>query len=89
MEITIEGERIKTVDDFHLEIREKLKFPEYYGENLDALWDCLTSWIDLPVILIWSYADISKANLGDEFDRIKDVLSSAEREIDGFSIRYV
>lgn len=89
MEIIIDGERIKTTDDFHLEIKEKLEFPDYYGENLDALWDCLTGSIDLPVTLVWDNADLSKENLGDEFDRIVDLFSSAENEIDGFSVRYV
>lgn len=60
MEIIIDGERIKTTDDFHLEIKEKLEFPDYYGENLDALWDCLTGSIDLPVTLVWDNADLSK-----------------------------
>ncbi|MBB6108062.1 barstar family protein [Mucilaginibacter lappiensis] len=89
MEITIEGERIKTINDFHLEIKKKLTFPEYYGENLDALWDCLTSSIDLPVTLIWRNADRSKVSLGDGFNSIVDVLSSAEKEIDGFRVRYI
>ncbi|MGF7037363.1 barstar family protein [Mucilaginibacter lappiensis] len=88
MDIIIEGERITTIDDFHLEIKKKLGFPEYYGENLNALWDCLTSSIDLPVTLIWRNFDISKANLENEFNSIIDLFSSAEKEINGFSIRY-
>lgn len=38
----------KSVYDIHEKIQEGLKFPDYYGKNLDALWDCLTD-MDAPV----------------------------------------
>ena len=31
----------KYVVDLHNRIREALEFPEWYGRNWDALWDCL------------------------------------------------
>ncbi len=33
----------------HKYLREALNFPEYYGENLDALHDCLTELDDVLV----------------------------------------
>lgn len=38
----------KSVYDIHEKIQEGLEFPNYYGRNLDALWDCLTD-MDAPV----------------------------------------
>ncbi|MBO5066568.1 MAG: barstar family protein [Clostridia bacterium] len=38
----------RSVYDIHEKIQEGLKFPGYYGKNLDALWDCLTD-MDSPV----------------------------------------
>jgi len=36
----------------HAEIARRLSFPEYYGENLDALHDCLTDIsVDTAVII--------------------------------------
>lgn len=37
---------VKSFDEFHDLIREKLNFPEYYGRNLDAMHDCLTDIVD-------------------------------------------
>ncbi len=33
----------KYLSDFHFRIKKALDFPEYYGENLSALWDLLWS----------------------------------------------
>lgn len=30
-------------DDAHIYLKEMFRFPDYYGENLDALYDCLCS----------------------------------------------
>lgn len=32
----------ETEQDIHRILKETLDFPEYYGNNLDALYDCLT-----------------------------------------------
>lgn len=41
-EIMIDGSAIFTSPDFHKALATALSFPDYYGNNLDALYDCLT-----------------------------------------------
>ena len=36
----------ETLREFHLWLKEECHFPEYYGCNLDALYDCLTDRSD-------------------------------------------
>jgi ribonuclease inhibitor len=38
----IDGRLMRTAQGFYDEISEKLAFPDYFGRNLDALYDCLT-----------------------------------------------
>lgn len=41
-EIVIDGGAIFTSPDLHDALSSALAFPDYYGRNLDALYDCLT-----------------------------------------------
>ena len=45
-EVNLTG--VQTAREMHEAIRAGLDLPEYYGMNLDALWDCLTGGIALP-----------------------------------------
>ena len=40
--ITLKLDKFNTKKELHSYLKKKLKFPDYYGENLDALFDCLT-----------------------------------------------
>ena len=38
----IDFTHVDRFDEFHDAIRKGLDFPDYYGKNWSALWDCLT-----------------------------------------------
>ena len=40
--IYLNGKAMKNREDMHAHLRRRLKLPEYYGNNLDALFDCPT-----------------------------------------------
>ena len=48
-EIVLYGEEMK--ENPHEYIKEQLDFPDYYGENLDALFDCLTEMGKKTIII--------------------------------------
>ena len=37
---------VKTWVDIHSIIEKEFDFPDYYGANWDAFWDCITDFID-------------------------------------------
>ena len=49
-EIILDGRLM--VENPHEYIKEQLEFPDYYGNNLDALYDCLGEVYNKTIIII-------------------------------------
>ena len=80
MKVEIKGIEIKTEKDFHKAISSALNFGPYYGDNLDALWDILTTDIERPVMLIWKDSNLSKKAMGKDFDNIINILKKVSEQ---------
>jgi ribonuclease inhibitor len=49
--IEIDFKEIKNNADFYKQLKSKIELPDYFGNNLDALYDVLTGYIKLPLRL--------------------------------------
>lgn len=45
---TFDRKDFKWAEEFYKIIKDELNFPEWFGENADALWDMLTGFIETP-----------------------------------------
>jgi len=79
MEVVLEGKRIRTALDVHLQLEKLLDLPSYYGRNVHALWDVMTSDVERPLLLIWRDSAESRQALGEEFDQIVAVLERVQQ----------
>lgn len=52
MKITLDARCMETKEKAHAYLKEKLNFPEYYGGNLDALYDCLCELSDVKLVIL-------------------------------------
>lgn len=52
MQTTIDITGLITAEAIHDEVARALHLPDYYGKNLDALWDCLGD-LDMPLTITW------------------------------------
>ena len=46
---TLDFTRVNYINEVHQIIKEELDFPEHYGMNWDACWDCLTDMAGDPI----------------------------------------
>ncbi len=86
-EIEIKGGELNDIKELHGLLRKKLNLPEYYGENLDSLWDLITGEIDLPVSILWSNYRKSEESLGEQASKYLALFEDADKEIDGFKFK--
>ena len=47
------------LNELHERIQVALEFPDYYGKNLDAFWDCINRDCDIDFVTIKGCADIA------------------------------
>lgn len=72
-EFYLDGACVLSEKEFHFIISLSLNFGPYYGKNLDALWDRLSTDIERPVKIIWLNSELSRVGLGNYFDKIIEV----------------
>lgn len=85
----IDGRKIVSVKDFYREVGRSVNGPGgYFGQNLDALADCLRGGFgtpeNLPYEFEWMHSDLSRRHLQDVrrgqgtfFDAVRDVFNDA------------
>ena len=61
---TIDCASIRTREDLHSVFREALQLPAWYGCNLDALHDCLTSLTGTVRLVNWEIAETALGKYG-------------------------
>ena len=75
--ITVDGKELTSPKALHATLKNALSFPDYYGGNLDALFDALTDIHEVTCVVIENSAD-AKANLGEYFWRFMEVFTDAQ-----------
>ena len=83
--IYIDFSEIGDEQDFYQQLKEKLSLPENFGDNLDALYDSLTGFVELPLHL--ELVNMSVNQLED-FETLLETLEEADEKTEGFSFTY-
>lgn len=52
MKYILDGKKMISKEETHAYLKETFGFPDYYGNNLDALYDCLTEMGQMEVVFI-------------------------------------
>ena len=73
------------IEDFFEQLKEKMKLPDTFGDNLDALYDSITGFAELPLHI--EFVNMSVEQL-DNFEDLLTTLEDADEELDDFSFAY-
>ncbi len=75
----LNARRMTTKENAHAHIKERLRLPEWYGNNLDALHDCLGE-IGKPTRITVRFAPLLEQTLGEYGTKLLSVLNDAALE---------
>ena len=77
---TLDFSKIQHWNEFHQIIKQELDFPDYYGENWDAFWDCITDMVDGRRILYIEIigAEVLQQKYLDDFNFLLKCLRDAK-----------
>jgi ribonuclease inhibitor len=79
MIVEVDLSHIDTDRKFHEALAKALDFGPYYGYNLNALWDRMSTDVERPLELVLTNAAVCRAALGSDFEKILAVLEKATR----------
>ena len=72
----VDFSKVKTMYELHQLLKDSFAFPDHYGMNMDAFWDCITWDIDIPATIYISGIDrlpkdlyLAKEKLNEILDR--------------------
>lgn len=85
-EVIFDFNRISSIEDFYTIAAKKLRLPDHFGKNLDALWDCITGDIALPATVKFSNLSLNQL---EQFDQLILLFEDAASELnDDFNFEY-
>ena len=87
MRFVLDVSACETAEDLHCELAEGLRFPAWYGGNLDALHDCLTD-LPEPKELIVRGALALDDLLGRRANAFRRVLDDSAEENPNLTVRF-
>lgn len=72
-------------EDFYAQLKEKIKLPEHFGDNLDALSDVITGELEMPLHIEFVNMTVDQLEI---FEDLLLTLEDAEEEMEDFTFTY-
>ena len=69
----------KYISELHQRFQKALEFPDYYGKNLDAFWDCISIDCDVDFVTVIGSKSLPY-DLKPTMEKIADLLEQNKQE---------
>ncbi len=84
-EYVLDGTRVRSKRTMYTALADALSFPDWFGHNLDGLYDCLVDLSWLPegeLVVIWTHPEVLARADPAGYRAIREVLDDA---VEGFA----
>ncbi|UFH33246.1 barstar family protein [Chryseobacterium sp. C-71] len=72
-------------EDFYTQLKEKIKLPAHFGDNLDALSDVISGELQMPLHLEFVNMSVDQLEI---FEDLLTTLEDTEDDVKDFSFAY-
>ena len=72
-------------EDFYAQLKEKIKLPDHFGDNLEAFSDVISGELKMPLHLEFVNMSVDQLEI---FEDLLTTLEDAEDETEDFSFAY-
>ncbi|MBC3271083.1 barstar family protein [Pseudomonas sp. SWRI81] len=80
MKIELDGLSISSEQDFHKRIASAFSVAQHYGNNLNALWDLLSTDVERPIEIAWKNLKESEQSMGETFSKIISIFERTKNQ---------
>lgn len=87
--LMLDGSSIENLSQLHTAFMRAFSFPEWYGKNFDALFDCLTDMEEEAVIRVTEQTQLWEHLGMDAVNTLRHVLADAAAENPNLKIEYM
>lgn len=84
-EVFIDFSILNDYDEFYEQLKEKLNLPDFFGDNLDALYDVISGDLELPLHI--EFVNMNLMQL-ETFEDLLTCMEDAAENVEGFSFSY-
>lgn len=85
--IVLDFDGIQSLWTLHEYFKKVFNLPNYYGHNMDALWDCLYCAFEFPTTIILKNIEKIPAEMGEEVDIMLELFDDLQREDERVTVR--
>ncbi|MCM1235396.1 MAG: barstar family protein [Ruminococcus flavefaciens] len=86
-EIMLDFSGIKTLWNLHEYFKEVFHLPDYYGHNMDALWDCLYYSFEFPTTITLKNVEKLPSEMHEAVETMLEIFDDLQREDEKVTIQ--
>lgn len=85
--IVLDFDGVKSLWALHEYLKEMFHLPEYYGHNMDALWDCLHCSFECPTTIVLKNVEKIPPEMGRAVELMLELFDDLQREEEKVTVR--
>lgn len=85
--ITLDFDGIKSLWTLHEYFKEVFNLPDYYGHNMDALWDCLDCSFEHPTTIVLKNIERLPSEMNETVEIMLELFDDLQRENEEVTIQ--